>query len=281
MHRQTEENRKRVLEAIPKTAPAAHEKDRRLLVFTLNRRKGEIINGHPSIDPANFAIEQMGIATGAYTAYFADDPRVLSSASLSYFDAVCFNNTVGMVTEDSALQQSLLAFVREGGGFAGIHAAAATFCEYPVYDQFPEFGRMLGGYENGGHPWKAHETITLTPEDAESPINAAFGGKDFEISDEVFQMLEHYSRDRLRVLLRINEEKTDFGEDRKILAERRADGDVAISWIRNEEKGRVFYTSLGHNEHVFWNTPVLSHILAGLQFAIGDLEADTTPRPKP
>ena len=238
-------------------------------------------DGHASIDPGNYAIQQMGEVTGAYVAYFSDDPAILGSSNLSFFDALCFNNTAYLLTQDKTLQQSLLSFVREGGGFAGFHAAAATFCQYPVYDQFPEYGKMIGGYENGGHPWGPEDTITLTPEDAESPINAAFGGKDFEIQDEVFQMKDHYSRDRLRVLLRIDVDKSDFNPDRKVLAERRADRDLAISWIRTEKKGRVFYTSLGHNAHLFWNPPILAHYLAGLQYVIGDLEADATPRPMP
>ncbi len=281
MHRLETEERRLILDALPQQAPAKPEQRRRLLVTNLNIRDGETRNGHRSIEAGNFAIQQMGRATGVYTAFYSDAPSMLAEENLSFFDAVCFNNTTGVLTEDPELQDSLLRFVRQGGGFVGLHAAAATFCQYPRYDQFPEFGKMLGGYENGGHPWGADETIVLTPEDPDHPLNAAFEGEDFEIQDEVFQMKEHYSRERLRVLLRINQNKTPFGPDRRILPERRADSDIAISWVRREEQGRVFYTSLGHNPHIFWNPPVLAHMLAGIQFALGDLEADTTPRPMP
>jgi uncharacterized protein len=50
-----------------------------------------------------------------------------------------------------------------------------------------------------------------------------------------------------------------------------------VSWIRTYGKGRVFYCSLGHREEIFWNPVVLRHYLAGIQFAIGDLPADSTP----
>jgi sugar phosphate isomerase/epimerase len=56
-----------------------------------------------------------------------------------------------------------------------------------------------------------------------------------------------------------------------------ADKDIAISWIRNYGRGRVFYTSLGHNPHINWNAPILLHYLDGLQFVLGDLEAPATP----
>ncbi len=288
MHRIGDEERARIDQAVDEAAHGptsagnsrrASDRARRLLVTNLNVRDGRILDGHPSIDAGNYAIARLGEKSGAYTAYFCDDTRMFASDTLAEFDAVCFNNTFGVLTDDPTLQQNLLRFVNDGGGFVGIHAAAATFCQYPRYDQFPEFGRMLGGYENGGHPWGPEDTIILTPEDAQSPINASFAGRDFEVQDEVFQLREHYSRDRLRVLLRIDVEKTDFGSERRVLPERRADRDLAISWIRTEGAGRVFYTSLGHNKHLFWNAPVLGHYLGGIAWALGDLEADATPRP--
>jgi len=185
-----------------------------------------------------------------------------------------------VLTEDDVLRQSLLDFVSGGKGFVGIHAAAATFVQYPVYDQFPPFGEMLGAYENGGHPWRPDETITLKVDDPDHPINAAFGGRSFEVQDEVFQFQAPYSRDKLRVLLSIDTEKTDMDPSRRFLPERQADLDFAMSWVRQYGQGRVFYSSLGHNRHLFWNRPILEHFLAGIQFALGDLEADATPSGK-
>jgi type 1 glutamine amidotransferase len=54
----------------------------------------------------------------------------------------------------------------------------------------------------------------------------------------------------------------------------REDNDYAISWIRDYGKGRVFYCSLGHDSYVFWDTKVLEHFLAGIQYALGDLEVE-------
>jgi len=155
----------------------------------------------------------------------------------------------------------------------------ATFVQWPRYDQFPEFGEMLGGYENGGHPWKPDDTITLRVEDRRHPVNRGFDADSFEISDEVFQFQAPYSRTKLRVLLSIDTGKTDMDPVRRFLPERFADRDFAISWVKSYGKGRVFYSSLGHNPHIFWNRPVLEHFLAGIQFALGDLDADTTPVP--
>ncbi|RMF76831.1 MAG: DUF1080 domain-containing protein, partial [Planctomycetota bacterium] len=106
-------------------------------------------------------------------------------------------------------------------------------------------------------------------DDAAHPLVAAFGGRGFEIADEIYQFRAPYSRDRLHVLMSLDTSKTDMTKP----GIHRADGDFAVSWCRTYSRGRVFYCSLGHREEVFWNPRVLRHYLAGVQFALGDLRA--------
>src|ERR1039458_697940 len=60
----------------------------------------------------------------------------------------------------------------------------------------------------------------------------------------------------------------------------RADHDYGLSWIRREGKGRVFYEAHGHSERVYAIKPMLEHVLAGVQYALGDLKADDSPSVK-
>ena len=47
-------------------------------------------------------------------------------------------------------------------------------------------------------------------------------------------------------------------------------------------KGRLFYEALGHHESIYYDNPqMLEHILAGMQYALGDLKADDSPSVKP
>jgi type 1 glutamine amidotransferase len=57
----------------------------------------------------------------------------------------------------------------------------------------------------------------------------------------------------------------------------RKDSDYALSWIRREGQGRVFYEAHGHNEKNYANAPLLQHLTAGLQYVLGDLPADDSP----
>ena len=138
---------------------------------------------------------------------------------------------------------------------------------------------MLGATENGGHPWDG-ESMTVKVEDPKSPLNAVFHGDEFQIADQAFQFQEPTLRDHLHVLLAIDVEKTGFSPNHRILPVRMADKDFPVTWIRAYEKGRVFYSSLGHGAPVFWNAPLLEHFLAGIQYALGDLKADSTPSAK-
>ncbi len=273
-------DRQKVENAIPQKAPARAKKPRKLLVVTLVKRNGKIDRGHASIPAGSLALELMGKRTGAYETVFSNDTSMFNPEKLKPFDAICFNNSHGILTEDPAERKALLDFVRNGKGFVGFHAAAATFCEYPKYDFFPEFAGLLGGFEDGGHPWGAKETYTVKVDDLRSPINAAFAGQGFSVQDEVFQIGHGYSREKLHILLSVDITKTDMNPKRRFLPERAIDKDFGISWVRMYGKGRVFYSGLGHNPDIFWNPALLQHFLAGIQFALGDLKANTQPSVK-
>lgn len=266
--------------AVPRAAPAKPKKPRRILVSNLNVRRGTVRVGekeHPSIPYGNYAIEQLGKRTGAYEAVFNNDIGLFRPGFIDQFDAICFNNTVGVLFDDKALRESLLGYIASGKGFIGFHAAAATFVEHPVYDQWPPFGRMVGGTENGGHPWKPHETITIKLADPASPLTAMFDGKAFEVADEVYQFQEPDIAERIHVLLAVDTDKTDLDPKRRFLPIRLADKFFPMTWIKPHENGRVFYSSLGHNAHIYKHPRLLRHFLAGIQYALGDLEANDAP----
>ena len=110
-------------------------------------------------------------------------------------------------------------------------------------------------------------------------INRGFGGKGFVLSDEIYQIKGAYSREKFRVLISL-----DMSDERNKKIDpkgvHRTDNDFGVAWIRPYEKGRVFYSSLGHNHDLFWNTAVVQHYLDGIQYALGDLKCDDSPSRK-
>ena len=161
-----------------------------------------------------------------------------------------------------------------GRGAAPQAAAAGGEGRGPVRD-WPEFNTAIGGMFLA-HPF---QHVWVKVDDPKSPITAAFKGQTFEMTDETYTMQrEVYSRQNLRVLLSVDVSK--MTPDEAARENRPWDHDYALSWIRREGKGRVFYAAHGHNEAVYGMTPMLEHYLAGIQYAIGDLKADDSPSAK-
>lgn len=274
----TAEQKQQVDAALPAKAPAKPRKPRKLLVLNLAKVNDRIVRGHPAIPAGTYAIEQMGKKTGAYEAVVSNDLELLRPGKIEQFDAICFNNTQGVLWSDDERKAAFEKFVKGGKGVVGFHAALATFVQHPVYDQWPWFGRMLGGTENGGHPWMPTDTYTFKVDEPKSPLTAAFHGQGFALTDEVMQLQEPGLRERMRVLLSIDMTKSK--PSRKVLPVREQDQDFPLTWIRAEEKGRVFMSGIGHNPSPFTNPPMLEHFLAGIQYALGDLKADDSPSAK-
>lgn len=270
-----QDEQRKIEEALPERAFVRPIKPRRLLVFDCNVGYG----GHRSIPYANAAFTQMGKKTGAFDTVVSRDPSIFKAESLRKFDAVFFNNTVGNLFEDIELRRSLVEFVYSGGGLLGVHGTSVAFTRWPgAHEDWPEFGILLGA--RGANHRENTEHVYVRLDDPEHPMNRAFGGKGFDYRDEFFRVHEPYSRDRVRVLLSIDTEKTDMNQGRAFGNVLRKDNDYALAWVRNYGRGRVFYCTIAHNPYVFWDSRMLKFYLAAAQFVLGDLPAPTTPSNK-
>jgi type 1 glutamine amidotransferase len=266
----TPEERLKIEQAIPAKAVVAPRKPRKLLVFDLNVG----YPGHRSIAHANLAFTLMGKKTGAFETVISREPEVFRPGSLKRFDAVFLNNTVGNLFTDSELRLSFAEFVRNGGGLMGVHGTTVAFTRWPgAIEDWPEFGFMLGA--RGANHRESDERVFIKLDDPDHPLNRPFAGKGFEYRDEFFRVGEPYSRDRVRVLLSIDTQKTDLNQGLARGKVERADNDYALAWVRGYGKGRVFYSTIAHNPYVFWDPTMLKFYLGAAQFVLGDLPAPT------
>ncbi len=117
-------------------------------------------------------------------------------------------------------------------------------------------------------------------DDPKSPLTAMFHGQPFDIHDETYTYnQDSFSRDNVHVLTSVDYAKMS-DEDKAKEKDPRSDHDYALSWIRREGQGRLFYEAHGHGERVYAMRTMLEHVLAGIQYALGDLKADDTPGAK-
>lgn len=258
----TDEQKQAIENAVPSKAVVAPKKDRRVLVFY--RCEGFI---HNSIPYGNLAIELMGDKTGAFKVDLADTYDVFTKENLAQYDAILLNNTTAMEFPEASQMNAFLDFVAGGKGLIGIHAASDNFGRHP------ECRAMVGG-EFGGHPWNAGGTWAFKLNEPDHVLNQAFEGKGFWHTDEIYQYKdETYEGPKvLRLLVSLDMSKEEVLKEIN-------DGprEVPVSWLRTVGDGRVFYTNFGHREDTFMKPMILKHMLDGIQYALGDLEADATP----
>lgn len=270
--------------ALPGAAIVPKREPRRILVVSATSGFR-----HKSIPTGEDALVRMGESTGAYTAVVSDDPANFEPEALRRFDAIVLLNTTQdffmphrrekdsfseiewtrLQARHNRLMDNLVAYVRAGGGLMGIHSATDSCYGHRDY------GETIGGYFDG-HPWNANSRVMIVVEDPDhATMQPVFGDlRDFELVEEIYQFRpEPYSRERLRILMHLDPQRSEAPKGKL----KRADNDYPVAWVQGVGEGRVFYTSLGHNHHIFTDPKLLKHYLAGIQFACGDLEADTTP----
>jgi type 1 glutamine amidotransferase len=249
-------------QAVPQKPTARPQRDRRVLVFY--RCEGFI---HGSIPYANYALQKMGEQTGAFKVDLADTYDVFTRENLEQYDCIILNNTTGMTFREGSQQIAFLDFINGGKGLMGIHAASDNFGRHP------ECRAIIGG-EFGGHPWNAGGNWAFKLDDPTHVLNAAFEGKGFWHTDEIYQYKKetYVGPQVLRILVSL-----DMGQEAVSKLINDGPREVPVSWLRTAGDGRVFYTNFGHREDTFQNPMILRHMLDGIQYAIGDLQADATP----
>ena len=272
--------------ALPQAAIATPKKERRILVYSATQGFR-----HRSIPTGKLALELMGTSSGAYSTVVSDDPANFEPEAIKGFDAIVLLNPTQdffmpnrkqkkkfseeewafLQKRQDRLVDNLLEYVNQGGGLVGIHAATDSCYHHKAY------GEAVGAYFDG-HPWRANNNVTIVVEDPEhATMKPVFDGMDdFKLVEEIYQFRsEPYTRENLRILLHLDPERSD-----PVKGLKREDNDYPVAWVQGIGKGRMFYTSIGHNDHIYANPLMLKHYLAGIQFACGDIEADTTPSGK-
>lgn len=201
----------------------AQEKDHSgLLIFskTEGYRHGSIEKGAAEIREI---AEQLG-----YQVVHTEDSKIFTSDTLPNLKVVIFLNTTGDILNDNQ-QKAFEEFIRSGGGFIGIHAAADTEYEWEWY------GKMVGAYFNS-HP-KIQEAVVRQVKD-HAIVN--------QVPAEWARRDEWYNyRDvnpAIHVLQNLDETTYEGGK---------MGSNHPITWFHEFNGGKVFYTGMGHTEETY------------------------------
>lgn len=228
-------------------APRKAEPEKRLLVFS---KTGGF--RHDSIPDGIACVRELLGDRFAIDA--TEDAAVFHAENLKRYEAVVFLSTTGDIL-DAAQQEAFEKFIRDGGGFAGIHAAADT------EHTWPWFGKLVGAY------FKTHPPVqesTVIVEDRTHPSTRMLPAR-WTRTDEWY-VYDHNPRKHVRVLASLDD-STVTGVN--------MGGDHPIAWYQEFEGGRSWYTGGGHTKESFREPLFRQHIEGGILWVAG--ETDVPP----
>ncbi|MFF7139601.1 MULTISPECIES: ThuA domain-containing protein [unclassified Streptomyces] len=210
---------------------------------------------HDSIPEGVAAVRELGQSAG-FSVDATEDATAFTTRNLRRYDAVVFLSTTGDVL-DPAQQRAFEGYIRNGGGYVGIHAAADTEYDWAFY------GGLAGAYFQS-HP--AIQPATVVVEDRAHPSTSELPPT-WNRTDEWYNYRSN-PRDRVHVLATLDESSYTGGT---------MNGDHPIAWCQDYQGGRAFYTGFGHTKESYADPAFRGHLLGGLRYAIGTAHADCRP----
>ncbi len=224
---------------------------------------------HDSIDEGHDAIEQLG-EDNDFQVDHTEDASIFNAAALANYDTVIFLSTTGDVL-DAAQQTAFENYIKGGGGFTGIHAAADTEYEWKWY------GSLVGAYFLS-HPPGTPEADVIV-EDADDHTTDHIDGPLWHRTDEWYNYkpvnfeqtgdVDYSPRaSGVHVLLKLDE--STYGEEDG----NATDDDHPISWCQRYDGGRSWYTGMGHTAASFAEADYLEHLLGGIEVSAGFAQSE-------
>jgi len=254
---------------------------------------------HPSIPDGVAAIKALG-AANSFTVDDTTDPAAFTPENLAKYKALVFLSTTGDVLPEPAQRAALEGYIKKGGGYLGIHAAADMGS---LNKDWPWYRDLVGGAFKGHTLAKVYSDNGLTGplakvppgvleyagKLAEAPADAdataampgikttswvpakmkiedqaspmvAGWGPEVTRADEWYGFLEN-PRPKVHVIASVDETTYNPAGGKM--------GDHPIIWCHDYDGGRAVYTGLGHPKAAWADKQMQDHVLAGIKLAAG------------
>lgn len=226
----------------------------RVLVYTRNQ-VGKGLYVHENIPASVAALRKLGAENG-FAVDASDNPATFTEASLKKYKTVVFDNTNNEIFDTEAQKAALEHYIRNGGGFVGIHSASGSMRKWPW------FWSVLGG------KFTRHaklQTFTLRVKDP-GHISTAHLPANFQWTDE-FYYVDNMPED-LHVLLAGDLTTLDDPGKEKFPGKKFGD-EFPLAWCHEFDGGREWYTALGHQAEHYSDPRFTRHLLGGILWTMG------------
>jgi type 1 glutamine amidotransferase len=229
---------------------------KKVLIFTknglsLNGEKGYV---HENIPSSIKALEEICKLENIDT-ITSEDLSLFSDEGLAQFDAVIFSNANNEVFDTEEQKQAFQRYIRNGGGFVGIHSSNAVERDWPWY------WAMVGGKFVRHAPHQEFEVVVIDPDHP----STEFLDKKWTVSDECY-----YSNNLnpdIHILL--SADMMTVEDDKKSEYPNNVFGDYfPLCWSHEFEGGRQWYTALGHDAETYNDPTFRKHLRGGILWVL-------------
>ena len=199
-----------------------------------------------AIEAAIPAFEQMAQDNG-WLLFSTENGAVFYPDQLQKFDVVIWNNTSGKTLNEEQ-RGHFKNYLENGGGFLGIHAAGDNSHQWEWYEE-----KVLGTLFSHHTLHPQFQKATMHLEQGNAILENSLP-KSWEREEEWYMFHENPREKGFQVLYTVDEEKMNTSGSIPILAPNKDFGmgeDHPIVWYHSLEKGRVFYSALGHTGSSF------------------------------
>lgn len=174
--------------------------------------------------------------------YETEEGGVFNSAQLAKFKAVIFNNSTGEVINDEQ-KKALENYVENGGGLIGIHGAGDDSHHWDWYQ------KNLLGAAFSHHPLnpQLQKTDLFLEPLTDSTLRNQLP-QQWTHTDEWYIFFENPRNKGFNIIYTINGDKIIPNGNLLWIRDKTfgMGKDHPVAWFKNTEKGRTFYTSIGH-----------------------------------
>lgn len=175
-------------------------------------------------------LQNMFAESGVFTVEITNRPDTLSFKTLKQFDAIVSNWNSWPDNDrrwNSALEEGIIQYLEEGGGFLFFHASTSAFYNWPEFREIT----TASWEENTNHGKK--DTVEVYITDSNHPITQ--GLENFQLFDELW------------INARKNPGFTVLGSATDKKQKEQGTPHQPAIFTLNVGEGRVFHTILGHD----------------------------------
>jgi type 1 glutamine amidotransferase len=213
---------------------------------------------HPAIPELNSFLVQLG---AKYGAQFDVSETPSDFSRLDKYQAVIFNSTTDIGNSlDETQRKQLKDWYQAGGGIMALHAAAVH------HNTWPWWTKLVGCDFNSDSDFVKAKLI-VDPKHKNHPAVKGYGPEFYYTADWTNHDKSVTGLPGVKVLLRIDETSYDPVRDYfKTRGGKPMGKDHPVSWIREFEGGRFFYTELGHEVKSLATKFGHQHLMEGLRW---------------